>query len=51
MEDEARRKADEVHQQNTQRVVELVNKDKDLRNLDKVLDPQTAEIYRLMGTP
>ena len=46
MEDEARRKADEVHQQNTQRVVELVNKDKDLRNLDKVLDPQTAEIYR-----
>lgn len=46
LEDEVRRRAEEIHRQNTQKVVELVNKDKDLRNLHQVLDPQTAEIYR-----
>ena len=46
LEDEARRKAAEIHQRNTKRVVELINQDGDLRNLDRILDPQTAEVYR-----
>lgn len=46
LEDEARRKAAEIHRQYTQKAVDLILKDGDLTRLNSILDPTTAEVYR-----
>jgi hypothetical protein len=41
-----RRKAAEIHKENTRKVAELLQKDYDLHNLHTVLDAETADVYR-----
>jgi hypothetical protein len=40
------RRADELHKGNTKRVLELLERDLDLRNLESVFYTDLAEIYR-----
>jgi hypothetical protein len=46
LEDDAHRKADIIHKQNTENVLKLLRDEFDLTKLDKILDPGTAEIYK-----
>lgn len=41
-----RKQVAEIHQTNTQKVLELLNKDFDLSHLNTIIDPVTAEIYQ-----
>jgi hypothetical protein len=41
-----RRRADEYHQGNTKRVLGLLLRDLDLRNLESVFRPELAKLYR-----
>jgi hypothetical protein len=40
------RRADEYHQGNTKRVLELLQRDFDLRDLESVFNPEVAGVYR-----
>lgn len=37
---------DEIHKQNTNKVLALLRTDYDLRNLDSVINPDTAKVYQ-----
>lgn len=41
-----RRQVAEVHQLNTQKVSQLLDRDFDLSHLDTIIDPEVAEIYQ-----
>lgn len=48
MNEQDRKKIERLHWQNTEKVVDLLQREYDLTNLHTVLNQQTADIYRIV---